>query len=90
MSNINICQSCSMPMEKPELKGTNKNGSKNDEYCIYCYQDGAFIKPNMTLDEMKKLVKEQMSRMKLNDHLVTRALNALPHLKRWKVEAAVQ
>jgi hypothetical protein len=38
-----ICQSCGMPIEKPEQFGTNTNGSVNQDYCIYCYKDGKFI-----------------------------------------------
>ena len=30
-----------MPLS-PEVLGTNADGSKSEEYCIYCYKDGAF------------------------------------------------
>ena len=35
-----ICQSCAMPMSDDSLYGTNADGSKNSDYCIYCYKDG--------------------------------------------------
>ncbi|MBU4293030.1 MAG: zinc ribbon domain-containing protein [Actinobacteria bacterium] len=35
--NTPFCQSCSMPMMKPEDFGTNADGSKNEEYCTYCF-----------------------------------------------------
>jgi len=38
-----ICQSCGMPIEKPEQFGTNADGSINHDYCIYCRKDGKFI-----------------------------------------------
>ena len=38
---MKFCQSCGMPLS-PEILGTNADGSKNEEYCIYCYKDGAF------------------------------------------------
>ena len=38
---MKFCQSCGMPLT-PEILGTNADGSKNEEYCIYCYKDGAF------------------------------------------------
>ncbi|GAB2806555.1 hypothetical protein GCM10027043_01770 [Ferruginibacter profundus] len=72
-----------MPLDRPELAGTEKDGSKNQEYCIYCYQNGAFINPGMTLEEMKVLVKEQMEKMKIDNNLITAAVNILPTLKRW-------
>lgn len=37
------CQSCSMPIVKDEQFGTNKAGSINYDYCIYCFKNGEFI-----------------------------------------------
>ena len=39
-----FCQSCGMPLQKNEELGTNHDGSKNEEYCCYCYKDGAWIR----------------------------------------------
>ena len=30
---VQICQSCSMPIDQDEYKGTNKDDTLNDEYC---------------------------------------------------------
>ena len=38
-----ICQSCGMPITQREQLGTNKNGSLNQNYCMYCYKNGSFI-----------------------------------------------
>ena len=46
-----ICQSCSMPIDKEELYGTNADGSKNDDYCIYCFKDGQFTDGIDNLDD---------------------------------------
>lgn len=35
-----FCQSCGMPLTE-EILGTNADGIKNEDYCIYCYKDGA-------------------------------------------------
>lgn len=83
MENKNICQSCSMPLDKPELLGTEKDGSKSTEYCSYCYQNGAFTTPNTTLGEMQAMVKQQMGKMKMDDSIISMAVNSLPNLKRW-------
>ena len=45
-----FCQSCGMPLN-PEVLGTEKDGSKNEEYCTYCYADGHFT-VECTMDEM--------------------------------------
>lgn len=89
MENKNLCQSCSMPLDKPEMMGTEKDGSKSNEYCVYCYQNGAFINPNMTLEEMKILVKEQMGKRKINTNLINMAVSSLPNLKRWRKPVTV-
>lgn len=34
------CQACQMPMESSDLYGTEADGSLNDSYCRYCYEDG--------------------------------------------------
>jgi hypothetical protein len=52
------CQSCGMPLKKDEKGGgSNADGSLNTLYCSHCYQDGRFTRPDITVDEMKSLVK---------------------------------
>lgn len=82
------CQSCSMPLDNPEMQGTEKDGSKSNEYCKFCYQQGAFINPGMTLNEMTELVIGQMEKMNLGTKAIDMAVSALPNLKRWKVASA--
>jgi hypothetical protein len=84
MENKNFCQSCSMPLDNPGLLGTEKDGAKNNEYCVYCYQNGAFVSPDMTLDDMKTLVKDQMDKRKIDTAVINMAVSSLPHLKRWR------
>lgn len=47
-----FCQSCGMPLgDAQEVYGTEKDGSLNRDYCIYCYKDGSFT-GEMTMEEM--------------------------------------
>ena len=47
------CQSCGMPLEASfKNYGTESDGSPASEYCMFCYQDGAFTNPTQTVDEM--------------------------------------
>lgn len=46
-----FCQSCGMPLQSDELKGTNKDNSLSTDYCTYCFQSGAFVQ-DCTMDEM--------------------------------------
>lgn len=50
--NEQLCQCCGMPMDQSgELYGTNADGSKNQEYCKYCYENGAILFQG-TMEEM--------------------------------------
>jgi len=79
-----FCQSCTMPIDKIDDRGTEKDGSKSSEYCKYCYQDGKFTTPDMTLQKMKDVIITQMKKMNLPDTVIQQSLNILPTLKRWK------
>jgi len=73
-----------MPIDNIADRGTEKDGSKNSEYCKYCYQDGALINPNMTLKEMKSIVITQMQKMNLPPDIIQKSVTSLPYLKRWR------
>ena len=50
------CQSCGMPLRKKEDFGTNADGSKSNEYCFHCFQNGKFLDEGITLqDKIKKM-----------------------------------
>jgi hypothetical protein len=87
MKQETYCQSFSMPLDNPEMLGTEKDGSNSNEYCEYCYQRGAFINPDMTLKEMISLVSAQMKKMHMDSKIIDMAIRSLPNLKRWKVAA---
>ena len=88
METTKFCQSCSMPIDNIEWRGTEKDGSKSNEYCQYCYVNGAFINPNMTIDEMKVIVKTQLEKMHSPSRIIEKAVNTLPELKRWKKQGS--
>ncbi len=46
-----ICQSCAMPMTEEAHFGTNEDGSKNKDYCCYCFTDGHFTQ-DQAMDEV--------------------------------------
>lgn len=79
-----FCQSCTMPISDVANRGTERDGSKSDEYCMYCYQNGAFTTPDMTLNEMKSTVVTQMQKRHIPEAIIQKSLAMLPHLKRWQ------
>ena len=81
------CQSCDMPMRKdPQGGGTNTDGSKSAMYCSYCYQNGAFVGPNMTAEEMQAFCKQKLQEMGFPGFLAGWFTKRIPNLKRWKKE----
>lgn len=81
-----ICQSCAMPMQKDEDYGTNRDGSKNTEYCHFCYQDGDFTEPDITMEQkIDKVVSIAASQMNMPEKQAREmAENIIPKLKRWQ------
>lgn len=74
-----------MPMKRdPQGGGKESDGSLNTKYCSYCYVDGAFVQPEMTVDEMKILVKEKMSEVGFPKFLSGFFTKGIPKLERWK------
>ena len=73
-----------MPLDNPELLGTEKDGSSNFEYCKFCYQNGEFTHPGITLDQMKERMMKLMDREKLPQDILEAAVERLPHLNRWR------
>lgn len=80
------CQSCGMPMDTQELFATEENGSKNEEYCIYCYENGQFKQPDITMEGMIDVCVPFMKEHGMSEEQARTILNQqLPSLKRWKI-----
>ena len=75
-----------MPLRKPTDFGTNEDGSKNEDYCCYCYQKGEFTDINITMDQMIDKVARMMTQMQhiSEDHAVEMCVQFIPKLKRWR------
>ncbi len=87
MENNNVCQSCAMPLGSADMQGTNADGSKNAEYCCYCYKDGAFTS-EQTMDEMIETCVPFVSKGEPwpDEETARKAMREMfPQLKRWKV-----
>jgi len=82
---VKICQSCSMPIDKEELFGTNADGSKNEDYCIYCFKDGKFTDG---IDDLDKYIEYSLQFAAqagmTEEQMRAHCEKVLPTLKRWK------
>ena len=80
-----FCQSCGMPMKRdPQNGGTNSDGSKNSDYCSYCYKDGVFTSPEIdTPQKMQQFCIKKMKEMGMPGFVAWFFTRSIPKLKRW-------
>ena len=80
----NICQSCAIPIQDESLYGTNKDGSKNSDYCIYCYKDGEFLQ-KATMEEYIEMMIPFSEQAGMTEKQMRAFCESVyPTLKRWK------
>ncbi|MBR2564286.1 MAG: effector binding domain-containing protein [Paenibacillus sp.] len=85
MMNVTVCQSCGMPLTSTDQFGTEMDGSTTREYCIYCYKDGKFEQPGMSLEGMIEMCTTILREEGMDEESARSMLrNQLPHLKRWQ------
>ena len=84
-----FCQSCGMPLTE-EMKGTNADGTKSEDYCIYCYKDGKFTM-DCTMEEMIQFCAQFVDEVNKNlpqpitkEQYIASMRQYFPLLKRWK------
>lgn len=80
------CQSCAFPMNTEDSFGKNVDGTKSEDYCYRCYQEGKFIDEGITMEEkIDKLVQMGMLKFGVSESFARNlAEKHIPNLKRWK------
>ena len=79
------CQSCGMPLKKSPNGGvTNSDGSINQMYCSYCYENGQFKQPDWTAAQMQEFSKGKLKEMGFPGFLAGFFTMGIPKLARWK------
>ena len=78
-----------------DILGTNADGSKNEDYCIYCYKDGKFLQ-DCTMEEMighcAQFVDEDNKNLPqpiTKEEYIGQMKMYFPHLKRWHKELMI-
>ncbi|WP_025685464.1 zinc ribbon domain-containing protein [Paenibacillus maysiensis] len=85
------CQSCGMPLEHEEQYGTDAHQVKTDEYCKYCYKEGAFVQPDLTMEEMIQQCAPILAEQGMQkEEAVAMMRNYLPNLKRWRSQESTE
>ena len=82
-----FCQSCGMPLDRPEDHGTEADGTASPDYCHYCYQGGKFPEGQT----MEDIIQFNLRFNEENGHPMGTQAEAeammrswFPTLKRWK------
>ncbi len=80
-----MCQSCGMPLKQdPQHGGTEKDGSRSEKYCSYCYADGKFVGNFTSAQEMQRFCVEKMSENGMPKWLAWLLTRQIPKLERWR------
>lgn len=68
--------------------GTNKDGSETREFCKFCFQDGSYLQPEITVEDMIQMSVDNMTQdLQFNQKKArTLARQVIPQLKRWKMQ----
>lgn len=82
---MKFCQSCAMPLNTKEDHGTNADGSLNEDYCKYCYENGKFTSDD-TMESMIKTCAKFMvegGHSQSEEQATKEMMEYFPKLKRW-------
>ena len=86
MSEMKFCQSCAMPLEKPEDYGTEKDGAPSADYCCYCYTNGAFTSEQTMEEAIESCVPFVKDMFGGEDNAREHMRKLFPTLKRWAAQ----
>ena len=83
-----FCQSCGFPLEMLEGFGTNVDGSKSEDYCQDCLQNGKFTHPEITQEQLIERTAALLVQLSFGSLTEGQAKEEcekhIPNLKRWK------
>jgi AraC-like DNA-binding protein len=78
------CQSCGMPLcRDPQGGGTNADGSRSSWACSYCFRDGAFVDPDLSVRDMQQIVLANLELMGIPQLSAGLFVKRINRLERW-------
>lgn len=79
------CQSCGIPLSRDANGGgTNMNGSRSDQYCSLCFQDGLFVHPEFSVTDMQHHCIERLANRGIPRFMARIVTRGIPSLDRWR------
>lgn len=85
-----FCQSCGKPLARYYDFGTSADGLRINDYCHFCYENGEFTAPDLTVEEMIARAIDFLSHQTLMSRTAAEAWASqrIPELKRWQMPKA--
>ena len=81
--DMKFCQSCAMPMSDKDF-GSEKDGSKSEDYCSYCYRDGEFTTDSSMEEMIDYSAPKAAEATGMSEEEARKMCNEMfPQLKRW-------
>jgi len=78
-----------MPLTTPAQFGIEADGTTTREYCIYCYKEGQFEQPDITLEGMIEMCTAILNQEGMDEESARAMLrNQLPFLNRWNTSGS--
>lgn len=79
------CQSCGMPLAAG-FYGAWQDGKENLDYCKFCFQEGGFTEPTLSLDDMlARSIAHMQRELKFSaEEAEALARRVIPQLRRWQ------
>jgi len=79
------CESCGMPLNKdPKGGGSEADGSKSTQYCSICYENGAFVHPDVSAQEFQSNCLDALAQKGMPRIMAWLFTRGIPNLPRWK------
>jgi len=67
-----------------DCRGSESDGNKSEKWCSLCYENGAFIGPDCTLEEMVTIVDRALQEQGAWFGMRWMARKQIPSLERWR------
>jgi len=76
-----------MPLATPEDHGSEADGQYSKDYCVYCYNHGAFVAPELTIAQMRDFCIDKMVERDVmpRDQATNLMTEVMPRLRRWRM-----
>tara|TARA_R100000935_G_C2758290_1_gene132556 strand:+ start:14 stop:277 length:264 start_codon:yes stop_codon:yes gene_type:complete len=78
-----ICHSCGLSFPE-KFTGSNLDGTKNEDYCVSCFDNGEFMDQSLTIHKLEsKFIEMAEVHEEITLEEARAAIKKLPYLKRW-------